>query len=65
MQDFLPDIVTGIGCFTSPALIASSARALLATTAVFASSRRRREAALRALRVLNGRHDDNEHRDHR
>ncbi|WP_071289351.1 hypothetical protein [Mycolicibacterium llatzerense] len=54
MQDFLHDVMAGLEYFTSPVLITSSARAALATAAVFSGSERRRKAALRALRALNG-----------
>lgn len=41
-----------------PVLVYCSAASVLAVTATFAPSRRRREAALRALRALVGKSDD-------
>jgi len=43
-----------------PVLVYCCAVSVLAVTATFAPSRRRREAALRALRALVGRSDDDE-----
>ncbi|MCV7301216.1 hypothetical protein H7J93_16475 [Mycobacterium barrassiae] len=62
MQDFIRDAVTGFDYVVLPPLIYNSTRAILAMTAAFAGTQRRRDAALRALRILTRRtHDGDDH----